>query len=92
MKQRNFNNRIVRSSINTKNLLRTGGLGDYLFSLLADTAANAKKWHPQGMFDTSIEYKCMKGISGFKIEVLRKFVKKETPQHYARKPLDEPIS
>ena len=27
------------------------------------------------MFDTNIEYKCIKGIGGFKNEVLRKFVK-----------------
>jgi hypothetical protein len=37
--------------------------------------AHARKLHPQGMFDTSIEYKCIKGIGGFKNEVIRKFVK-----------------
>ena len=37
--------------------------------------ANAKKLHSRAMFDTSIEYKCIKGLSGFKNEVLRKFVK-----------------
>lgn len=37
--------------------------------------ANARKLHPEGKFDTSIEYKCIKGIGGFKNEVLRKFVK-----------------
>lgn len=37
--------------------------------------ANARKLHPQGMFDTSIEYKCIKGIGGFKNDVIRKFAK-----------------
>lgn len=36
---------------------------------------NARKLHPKGMFDTSIEYRCIKGIGGFKNEVIRKFVK-----------------
>lgn len=37
--------------------------------------ANARKLHPQGSFDTNIEYRCIKGIGGFKKEVIRKFVK-----------------
>lgn len=37
--------------------------------------ANARKRHPKGMFDTSIEYRCIKGFGGFKNEVIRKFVK-----------------
>ena len=37
--------------------------------------ANARKLHPRRMFDTSIEYRCIKGIGGFKNEALRKFVK-----------------
>lgn len=37
--------------------------------------ANARKLHPGRMFDTSIEYRCIKGIGGFKNEALRKFVK-----------------
>ncbi|MCM1181943.1 MAG: hypothetical protein NC337_01040 [Roseburia sp.] len=36
---------------------------------------NAREMHPRKMFDTSIEYRCIKGIGGFKNEVLRKFVK-----------------
>ncbi len=27
--------------------------------------ANARKLHPQGRFDTNIEYRCIKGIGGF---------------------------
>lgn len=37
--------------------------------------ANARKLHPRGMFDTRIEYRCIKGIGGFKNDVIRKFVK-----------------
>lgn len=37
--------------------------------------ANARKLHPRGMFDTNIEFKCVKGIGGFKNDVTRKFAK-----------------
>ncbi|MDE7212573.1 MAG: DUF4276 family protein [Lachnospiraceae bacterium] len=37
--------------------------------------ANARKLHPQGRFDTNIEYRCIKGIGGFQKEAVRKFVK-----------------
>lgn len=43
--------------------------------------ANARKLHRRGVFDTSIEYKCVKGIGGFKNEVLRKFVKDIKPKY-----------
>lgn len=45
--------------------------------------ANARKWHPQGRFDTNIEYRCIKGIGGFKNEALRKFVKDIKPKYGA---------
>ncbi len=43
--------------------------------------ANARKLHPQGMFDTRIEYRCIKGIGGFKNDVIRKFVKDIKPKY-----------
>lgn len=45
--------------------------------------ANARKRHPKGRFDTSIEYRCIKGIGGFKNEALRKFVKDIKPKYEA---------
>ncbi|MGN0485486.1 MAG: DUF4276 family protein [Lachnospiraceae bacterium] len=42
---------------------------------------NAKRLHPKGMFDTKIEYKCIKGVGGFKKEALRKFVKEIKPKY-----------
>lgn len=42
---------------------------------------NARNHHPKGRFDTNIEYKCIKGIGGFKNEVVRKFVKEIKPKY-----------
>lgn len=43
--------------------------------------ATARRSHPQGVLDTSIEYKCIKGIGGFKNEVSRKFIKDIKPRY-----------
>ena len=43
--------------------------------------ANARNMHPQRIFDTSIEYRCVKGIGGFKNEATRKFVKDIKPKY-----------
>ena len=49
--------------------------GETEIEFYKQVVANARKLHPQKKFDTNIEYKCVKGIGGFKKEVLRKFVK-----------------
>ena len=49
--------------------------GETEIEFYKQVVAHVRKLHPQGMFDTNIEYKCIKGIGGFKNEVLRKFVK-----------------
>lgn len=43
--------------------------------------ANARKQHPMGRFDTSIEYRNVKGVGGFKNNALRKFVKEIKPKY-----------
>lgn len=43
--------------------------------------ASARKFHPCGVFDTKIEYRCIKGIGGFKNDAVRKFVKDIQPKY-----------
>ncbi len=55
--------------------------GETEIEFYKQVVANARKLHPQKKFDTNIEYKCVKGIGGFKKEVLRKFVKDVKPKY-----------
>ncbi|MDO4720136.1 MAG: hypothetical protein Q4A78_05700 [Peptostreptococcaceae bacterium] len=43
--------------------------------------ADARKLHPVGKFDTSIEYKNVRGIGGFKSIALRKFINEIKPKY-----------
>ncbi|MCD7841480.1 MAG: hypothetical protein LUG56_03320 [Lachnospiraceae bacterium] len=43
--------------------------------------AHARKLHPEGRFDTEIEYRNVGGVGGFKNIALRKFVKEIIPHH-----------
>lgn len=49
--------------------------GETEIEFYKQVVAHARKLHPQGKFNLNIEYKCVKGLGGFKNEVLRKFVK-----------------
>ena len=43
--------------------------------------AHARKLHPKGRFNTSIEFKNVKGVGGFKNNALRKFIKEIKPKY-----------
>ena len=45
--------------------------------------AHARKMHPQGRFDTNIEYRNVGGVGGFKSIALRKFTKEIVPKYGA---------
>ncbi len=49
--------------------------GDTEVEFYKQIIANARKLHPAGRFDTSIEYRNVKGVGGFKSIALRKFTK-----------------
>lgn len=49
--------------------------GDTEIEFYKQVIANARKLHPAGRFDTSIEYRNVKGVGGFKNIALRKFTK-----------------
>lgn len=55
--------------------------GDTEVAFYKQIVANAKKQHPIGKFDTSIEYRNVKGVGGFKSIALRKFVKEIQPKY-----------
>ena len=57
--------------------------GETEIEFYKQVVANARKRHPCGRFDTHIEYRCIKGIGGFKNEVLRKFIKDIKPKYEA---------
>lgn len=49
--------------------------GDTEVEFYKQVIANARKLHPAGRFDTSIEYRNVRGVGGFKSIALRKFTK-----------------
>lgn len=55
--------------------------GDTEVEFYKQVVANARKLHPVGRFDTSIEYRNVKGVGGFKSIALRKFVKEIKPKY-----------
>lgn len=55
--------------------------GDTEVKFYKQVVAHAKQLHPNGRFDTNIEYKNVGGIGGFKNIALRKFVKEIKPKY-----------
>jgi hypothetical protein len=55
--------------------------GDTEVEFYKQVVTNARKIHPMGRFDTSIEYRNVKGVGGFKNIALRKFVKEIKPKY-----------
>lgn len=55
--------------------------GDTEVEFYRQVVANARKLHPSGRFDTSIEYRNVGGVGGFKNIALRKFVKEIKPKY-----------
>lgn len=55
--------------------------GDTEVEFYKQVVANARKMHPKGRFDTSIEYRNVRGVGGFKSIALRKFVKEIKPKY-----------
>ena len=55
--------------------------GDTEVEFYKQVVANARKIHPMERFDTSIEYRNVKGVGGFKNIALRKFVKEIKPKY-----------
>ena len=55
--------------------------GDTEVEFYKQVVANARKIHPMGRFDTSIEYRNVKGVGGFKNIALRKFAKEIKPKY-----------
>lgn len=57
--------------------------GDTEIEFYKRVVANARSRHTAGRFDTSIEYKNVGGVGGFKSIALRKFVKEIKPKYKA---------
>lgn len=55
--------------------------GDSEMEFYKQVVADARKLHPVGKFDTSIEYKNVRGIGGFKSIALRKFINEIKPKY-----------
>ena len=55
--------------------------GDTEVEFYKQVVANARKIHPNGRFDTNIEYRNVRGVGGFKSIALRKFVKEIKPKY-----------
>lgn len=55
--------------------------GDTEVEFYKQVVANARKLHPAGRFDTSIEYRNVRGVGGFKSIALRKFIKEIKPKY-----------
>lgn len=55
--------------------------GDTEVEFYKQLVAHARKLHPQGRFDTNIEYRNVGGAGGFKSIALRKFTKEIIPKY-----------
>ncbi len=55
--------------------------GETEMEFYKQVVACARKQLPGKIFDTGIEYRCIKGIGGFKNDVIRKFVKDIKPKY-----------
>lgn len=55
--------------------------GDTEVEFYKQLVAHARKLHPQGRFDTNIEYRNVGGVGGFKSIALRKFTKEIIPKY-----------
>ena len=55
--------------------------GDTEVEFYKQVVANSRKKHPNGRFDTNIEYRNVRGVGGFKSIALRKFVKEIKPKY-----------
>lgn len=55
--------------------------GDTEVEFYKQVVANARKLHPNGRFDTNIEYRNVRGVGGFKSIALRKFIKEIKPKY-----------
>lgn len=55
--------------------------GDTEIEFYKQVVINARKMHPNGRFDTSIEFRNVRGVGGFKSIALRKFVKEIKPKY-----------
>lgn len=55
--------------------------GDTEVEFYKQVVANVRKLHPNGRFDTNIEYRNVRGVGGFKSITLRKFIKEIKPKY-----------
>lgn len=55
--------------------------GDTEVEFYKQIVAKARKLHPNGRFDTNVEYRNVRGVGGFKSIALRKFIKEIKPKY-----------